>query len=115
MQDDPDARPDILQALDIEQAAVASGEATACGASCACHGAVACLRAEHPHDVGNAHPHVGRDAGGNLVQWEHTDAHGPMLTADEVAAQVAEVRRAHTRALLDSLDLDLVRELLARP
>ncbi len=96
-----------------EQAAIAAGTAKPCGAACACHGGVVCLRAEHPHDVDNVVVHLGRDEGGQLVQWVHTDEHGPVLTDDQVAEQTAQARRDHTRAWLSGIDLDELRTALA--
>lgn len=102
----------MITLLEAEQAAIAAG-ATPCGARCACHGDTQCQRTEHPHDVDEAHPHLGYDADGQLVQWLHTDEHGPTLIADEVADQVATARREHTRLVIAGLDLDELRAALA--
>jgi hypothetical protein len=103
-----------IDLIAAEQAAIAAG-ADACYASCACHGNILCLRAAHDHDVDQAVPHLGYDADGQLVQWIHTDEHGPALTADEIAEQAAAARREHTRQILTGLDLDELRAALAAP
>lgn len=108
-------RSPLVDLLDAEQAAITAGTADACYSKCACHGDIICLRAAHPHDVDQAHPHIGYDPDGQLVQWAHTDEHGPVLTADQVAAQAATTRREHTRTLLAQLDLDELRAALATP
>lgn len=115
---DAPRRPALIEQLEQEMAS----DAPRCGAKCACHGDILCLRAEHPHDHdadmgpgqprGNVSPHLGRDADGQLVQWLHTDQHGPMLSAGEVAEQAAAARREHTLAVLGTLDLDVLREAL---
>lgn len=83
-----------------------------CGASCACHGGYVCARAKHPHEAGNSSPHVAVAADGSPVQWEHHDGHGPVLTAEQVADAEQRARMEHTRALLATLDLDMLREVL---
>lgn len=100
------------QLLAGEGAAIRAG-AAACGARCACHGDVRCLRAVHAHVAGDASPHVGRDAFGELLQWVHTEAEGPMLTGAEVAEQLAAARREVTRKLIDGIDLSELRKALA--
>jgi hypothetical protein len=105
---DAPTRPALV--LQLEQEMAAGGRA--CGARCACHGNIRCLRAAHPHDVDDAHPHLGRGPDGQLVQWVHTDQHGPFLTAGEVAEQAATARREHTLAMLETLDLDVLRAAL---
>lgn len=97
--------------ITAEQAAIAAG-ADACNASCACHGGIVCQRAAHPHDDDQAVPHIGVDADGQLVQWTHTDEHGPILTDDQVAEQTAAARIEHTRQVLAGLDLDELRAAL---
>jgi hypothetical protein len=56
------------QLVSAEQAAIAAGGA-GCGYRCACHGNVLCLRLVHPDEADNQVPHLGRDEGGDLVQW----------------------------------------------
>lgn len=99
--------------LDVEHATIAAG-GDACGDSCACHGGIVCRRAAHPHDADQAAPHVGIAADGTLVQWVHTDEHGPVATVEQAATTLADVRRAHTVALLDSLDLEVLAAALER-
>lgn len=116
---DQPRRPALIEQLEQEMAS----DEPRCGASCACHGGILCLRAEHPHDHdadmgpgqprGNVSPHLGRGADGQLVQWLHTDQHGPVLTAGQVAEQAAAARREHTVAMLESLDLDVLAAALA--
>jgi hypothetical protein len=92
-----------------------------CGASCPCHGGVVCRLAPHAHgdpvtrpdgsmDT-DTHPHVGMNADQSLVQWEHTGQHGPVLTEAQVNEALAAARRAHTYAVLDGIDLDVLREM----
>jgi hypothetical protein len=80
-----------------------------CGASCACHGAVTCARRRgHAADE----PHIGHDGCGDLVQWVHNeDEHGPMKSMDDVASEAAAAKRAATYALLDGLDVDVLRQM----
>lgn len=106
-------KPPLVEQLEQDQAAIAAG-AEACGASCACHGNAVCARTAHPHDVDDAHPHVGYGPDGQLVQWVHTEQHGPVLTDEQVAEQAAAARREHTRSLLGTLDLDELRAALER-
>lgn len=106
-------RHPLHELLNAERLAVAAGK-DACGASCACHGDVVCQRAAHPHDDDQAAQHVGVDATGQLVQWVHTEQHGPMLTAAAAAQMLADTRRSHTLALLDGLDLEVLAAELER-
>lgn len=108
----PTDKPPLLVQLETDQAAIAAG-AVPCAASCGCHGATACLRVEHPHDDDQAVPHLGHDTTGELVQWVHTDRHGPMLTAEEADQAAVDARLARTRELLAALDLDELRAALA--
>jgi hypothetical protein len=59
----------------------------------------------------DTHPHVGMNADQSLVQWEHTGQHGPVLTEAQVNEALAAARRAHTYAVLDGIDLDVLREM----
>lgn len=102
----------MFDLITAEHAAITAG-ADACYASCACHGGIVCQRTAHDHDVDQAVPHLGYDADGQLVQWIHTDEHGPTLTLDEVAEQAATARREHTRQILAGLDLAELRAALA--
>jgi hypothetical protein len=85
------------------------GGAEQCGASCACHGAVTCARRPgHAADE----PHIGHDECGEIVQWVHNqDEHGPIKSTEDVASEVAAAKRAATYALLDGLDVDVLRHL----
>lgn len=108
---DPDLHP-LATFIDEQQAAIKRG-ADACATRCACHGHTVCLRTVHDHDVGRATPHLGYGADSQLIQWVHTDEHGPILTDDQVAEHVATARREHTRQMLADLDLDELRAALA--
>jgi hypothetical protein len=82
-----------------------------CGASCACHGAVVCARRPGPEAD---EPHIGRDECGEIVQWVHNeDEHGPMKSMDDVASEAAAAKRAATYALLDGLDVEVLRNITA--
>lgn len=92
---------------------LAADGAKICGARCACHGGVVCRRAPHPHGVDDAQPHLGPADDGELVQWTHTDDDGPLLSDEQAAEVLKAARRQHTRVLLEGLDLDELRAILA--
>lgn len=113
---------EAVSGADRLRALLLPDEAETCGASCACHGNVVCrlapghahgdtvTRADGSTDT-DTHPHVGMNADQEIVQWEHTDAHGPQLTEAQVSESESAARRAHTYALLDGLDVTVLREM----
>jgi len=102
---------DLVTQIRIEMERIAAGHA-ACGSSCSCHGGVECIREEHPHEPGNVVPHVGRSDNGELVQWVHTTAEGPILSQEQVDQAATEARREHTRTVLAGLDPEMLRAAL---
>lgn len=112
-----------------EQEQVKAG-AAACGKQCdgGCHGPLTCVRTAHPHDPhadmgvddrhgqprprGNVTPHVGLDPSGVLVQWTCVPGDHDGLTAIERAAQTIALKADATRALFNSIDPQLLVQLL---
>lgn len=115
-------RHGLADVIAAEQQQVAVG-ADACGFTCLCHGGIACLRVAHPHDprhdwgdgrpLGNVVPHVGLNPGGDLVQWVCADPQQQAMTAQDHAQVAQQARETHTRALVDGLDLDTLRAIVA--
>jgi hypothetical protein len=124
-------RNTLADIIAAEQAQVAAG-ADGCAKHCddGCHGDLICVRAAHPHDPnaemvhpvtgvpvkGNVVPHVGYGPDGGLVQWTCLPGDHDGLTAEtrpgaRAAAAAAERIKA-TRALVDSIDPQLLVELL---
>jgi hypothetical protein len=111
-----------------EAAQVAAG-AKGCGKTCddGCHGDLVCARVQHPHDPdadmpphpsglatpkGNVTPHAGYTADGHVVQWTCLPGDHDGLTPKQRAAARAQTKADATRALLDTLDVPLLVQLL---
>ena len=104
--------PSVYSYADALEAEFVTAAGNPCGFTCECHGGNVCARAPHSHEDGDAVPHAGRDAAGQLVQWNclgETPIPVPLLETPPVS------KAETTRTFLAGLDLTVLADALAGP